>query len=324
MATNKKFPQVIFFGNGINRAFGGMSWGEILHEMTADSKKHVDVNQLKSPMPLQAIYLTDDNVNNTLKEHKYKLFGKIGEDKHLEILRQILSINADHIITTNYSYELEFAAYPQLLKLSDKAKERKIEQLRVCGNDKKQGNKYMLYEFNRLLTDSSENKIWHIHGEARKHSSIVLGHYYYGMLLNEIIAYSKSNRNNYQEKQKNGEEIKIKSWIDAFIMGDVYVLGSRFDLSEMDLWWLIARKKRENADCGKIYFYEPKEISENIDERLEILNIYADIKDMGVQIPKRDDTNPQVCEERDKGFKDFYIKAVEDIAAKIKQKQVTD
>lgn len=322
MATNEKFPQVIFLGNGINRAFGGMSWGEILHEMAADSKKQVDVNQLKSPMPLQAIYLTDDNVNDTLKKHKYKLFGKIGEDKlHLELLQRILSINADHIITTNYSYELEFAAYPELLKLSDKSKERKIEKLRVCENNKKQGNKYMLYEYNRLLTDNTENKVWHIHGEARKHSSIVLGHYYYGMLLNEIIAYSKNKRNDYQEKQKNGVEIKIKSWVDAFIMGDVYVLGSRFDLSEMDLWWLLARKKREKASHGKIYFYEPQEISDDADERLKMLNLYAKIENMGVKIPKRDDTNPQMCAERDKGFKECYIKAIEDIANNVIKKR---
>ena len=323
METNEKFPQVIFLGNGINRAFGGMAWGNLLHEMAADDKKQVDVTELKSPMPLQAIYLTNDNVNDTLKKHKYQLFGKISEDeRHLETLRRILSIKADHILTTNYSYELEFAAYPELLKLpNDEARARKIKKLRVCENDKKQGNKYMLYEYNKLLTGSSENKVWHIHGEARKHSSVVLGHYYYGMLLKDIITYCKNRGNDYQERQKNGAEVKIKSWIDAFIMGDVYVLGSTFDLSEMDLWWLLARKKRENANCGKVYFYEPTELSGDIDERLGMLKLFAEVKDCGIEIPKRNDRDPQVCAERSKGFKDCYIKAIEEIANNVLTKR---
>ena len=52
-------------------------------------------------------------------------------------------------------------------------------------------------------------------------------------------------------------------WLDSFIMGNVYILGFGFDFSELDLWWLIKQKKRENAEPhGKVIFYTPEKIQE--------------------------------------------------------------
>ena len=62
-----------------------------------------------------------------------------------------------------------------------------------------------------------------------------------------------------------GEVFKVKSWVDDFILGDVYILGFGMDFSEFDLWWLLNRKKREKADHGNVWFYTP--ISSEEDER---------------------------------------------------------
>ena len=273
-------------------------------------------------MPLRAILFTKDNISEKLKgyirNNHDKAFGKVNPE-HAGPLRKILSIGADHIITTNYSYELEYAAQKELT-LSDS----KIENLqRHTESVKRAEGKYLLSTYNEVKYGEVTNKIWHIHGEARKHNSIVLGHLYYGNLVTKIKNYVDRNGYRYTQASKNGEKIKIKSWVDAFIMGDVYVLGSRFNLSEIDLWWLIARKKREKARHGKIYFYEPEEISGDTDERLEMLKIYTNdkVETMKVKIPPRDDNNKQICEERDKKFKDFYIKAIEDIANKVIKKR---
>ena len=48
-----------------------------------------------------------------------------------------------------------------------------------------------------------------------------------------------------------------KSWIDYFLIGDIHIVGLGLDISEMDLWWLINCKKREQLSSGKIFFYEP-------------------------------------------------------------------
>ena len=59
--------------------------------------------------------------------------------------------------------------------------------------------------------------------------------------------------------------------MDAFILGDVYILGFGFDLSEFDLWWLLNRKFNEKADHGHVYYLEPK--SPVLDEKLELLKL---------------------------------------------------
>lgn len=328
MSAEEQFPQVILLGNGINRAFGGMSWSELLHEIAAEDKKSVNVEKLKSPAPFQAIYLTNDTIATTLKAYKHRLFGKLEENgEHMRILRQILSMNADHILTTNYSYELEYAAYPYLQTLKYGQIEDQIKNIWHYENDSPRKDKYLLYQHNDIQLASNVNKIWHIHGEARKHSSIILGHYFYGTLMRDITSYVQTKRDSYAMEFKSGKGVKIKSWIDAFILGDIYILGSGLDLSEIDLWWLINRKKREkNAPHGMIHFYEPKfehEEKDYIDERLELIKIFSEGKvyDMDVSIPKKNQQDPTSEIKRGERFREFYRKAIVDITQKIAEKK---
>lgn len=52
-----------------------------------------------------------------------------------------------------------------------------------------------------------------------------------------------------------------------------------------------------------------------------MLNFYAKVENFGIEIPKRKDDDPYVCAERDKGFQDCYINAIEEIARSIIVKQ---
>ena len=122
----------------------------------------------------------------------------------------------------------------------------------------------------------------------------------------KIIEYSKGRKDEYLVYN---EDIRIKSWIDYFILGDLYVLGFGYDFAEFDLWWLVNRKLKEKANCGAIYFYEP-ETEEN---RYKLLAM----KDMGIHI---ETLNTQItADENDLNSKydDFYNKAIADIALKI-------
>ncbi len=300
-----KYKQVLLLGNGINRAFDGFSWQELL-AMLNESYSKEDVEKLESPAPLQAILVTRDHVDTVLKEHKKELFGTVNSEQR-EILRKLLSIKFDAILTTNYSYELEIAAQE---KISDSgiSEYRLKKLLRHSDSVKKAEPRYSLYTYNEVSYNGVQNKIWHIHGEARKPSSIVLGHYYYANYIGKLHNLNRSRENVYSRKQKAGEEFPIKSWFDAFVLGDVHVLGFGFDFSEMDLWWLLNRKKREKADHGKVCFYDAKAS----EERSDLKEKYDLLKMLGVKL----------CLEEPKpnnDWKSFYWKAIEKIEQSIKR-----
>ena len=91
-------------------------------------------------------------------------------------------------------------------------------------------------------------------------------------------------------------------------MGDVYVLGFNYHISEFDLWWLLNRKKRENADCGKVYFYEPVN-QEGYSERLGLLEVMgAEIRNCGM-----------TYNESGTFYHEFYRQAITEIKSSVKQ-----
>ena len=162
--------------------------------------------------------------------------------------------------------------------------------------------KYLLHSFNQFEYFGVQKNIWHVHGEAKKPSSIIIGHTYYGALFARISEYLKSQKNRYYDNQREGKENVIRSWIDAFILGDVYAIGFGYDYSEFDLWWLLNRKKRENAEHGRLYFYEPQKVANgSVDEKVELLRtLEADIDSLGFSV------HGYEKEARDAEYKRFY------------------
>lgn len=258
----KNFPQVLLLGNGLNRAFGGESWGKIIEEIWQNNKiKFNDVVSL--PFPLQAIVGTDDKVETILAGKPKSFYGLEDIGKLQSSICRLLNIKFDHILTTNYSYEIERVGNPSISQDGEKCKNI-MKHTSACERSE---SKYLLHTYNSLVYEGYENKVWHIHGEMRKPSGVILGHYSYGRLLGKYMEEMKKAGNKYQNSQKNGKTCRIDSWLDAFILGDVYILGFGLDVSEMDLWWLINRKKREKAEHGKIVIYEPsygQEIKESL------------------------------------------------------------
>ena len=113
-----------------------------------------------------------------------------------------------------------------------------------------------------------------IHGEARKPDSMIIGNYYYGKLLRRCVERLDgdfSNENPHQRSRtgrsktdyfkinkSQNRPIKVGSWIDAFVLGDVYVLGFGLDFSEVDIWWLLEYKANHTDLCGNTYYFNPK------------------------------------------------------------------
>lgn len=117
----------------------------------------------------------------------------------------------------------------------------------------------------------------------------------------------------------DGEQQAIyKSWIDYFIMGDIYVLGFGFDFSEFDLWWLLNRKYNEKASHGKLYFFEPEQ-DEGKTEKERLLELFnAKIEHCNIIIPKIKDDKSNKDEVNSKYF-EFYKHATDRIKELVKE-----
>ncbi len=306
-------PQVLLLGNGLNRCYKGDSWDDLLKRITINKTIPAD---LDCPMPLQAIIRTNDSVDISLKEHQKEFYGSVTSEEHRDLLKRLLGIGFDHILTTNYSYELECAALEQekggksrVERISDYALKKHLSHTDAV---EKADGKFNLHTYYEFENGEKQNKIWHIHGEARKPNSIILGHYYYGSLLKRYFQIFDKRKNKYAEYQKEGKRVPIESWLDAFILGDVYVLGFGYDLSEFDLWWLLNRKKREKAEVGRVYFYEisePKN-SEDFSIKSALLEVMGTkLETLGMTRKSKDDND---------SYRPFYQAAVADIAEKVK------
>ena len=301
-----KFPQILLLGNGLNILNGGESWKEFLNDIK-DESTDVDINQLKSPMPLQAILISNNSIDKKLKLKRDKLLPKnrLKDDKFS--LAEFLSLGFDEILTTNYTYELEQACFG-----GKPLSEYRLNKLTASTYGNEVDKRILINTYNKVVYQEKEKHIWHIHGEAKKPSSMILGHYYYLNLVNKVTNYCKNKGNYYELRQKENKPINISSWIDAFIMGDVYIVGQSFDFGESDLWWLLNRKYNEKAEHGKVYFYEPYIHSQR--EKIKLLKVFkVDCRDLDI-------SETTMFGETKIDYDLFYKKALEDIKKEIKEK----
>ena len=251
-----KIPKVLFLGNGVNlatRSKDDLSWGELLKRISS-GKHDYNMDRIeKMPYPLQAVVLTEDNIDNRLEEISKTLLPKELSDNRSSLLRKYTELSFDAILTTNYTYEIEMALNSEFnCKLKSPSKWRKSAM-----KGSKIQEQFGLFKFMKLADEDSDYYVWHIHGEAARPRSMVLGHYYYSKLLRLIQDRVANTVKRYKTTSRNKMAFTPQSWIDYFLLGDVYVVGYGLDFSEMDIWWLINCKKRNFSECGDIFYYEP-------------------------------------------------------------------
>ncbi len=291
----KRRPQVLLLGNGVIRAYSdkALSWQDLLKRI---GTREVPDN-LGIPMPLEIVLRTEDHVDMVLDHHYRELYGVVDTKDFGDTLRSIFDIGFDHILTTNYSYELEEAALGVPMFTDEELK----QLIRHSTEVKDEEQEFMLFTCNEVSVNGKSCRIWHIHGEARKPNSIVLGHLYYGNLLTRCSGYLYGDA--------GCEEGEVFSWVDAFMLGDVYTLGFGYDFSEMDLWWLLDYKKIFfRNEGGKLYYYRPGKL-ETFDVKSTLLQDYgAQIINFGEQEP---------VSHVNEYYKGFYKKSLEDIRRRV-------
>lgn len=239
----RKTPKVLFLGNGVLLLNNGMGWSELLRTLSPLGKDVPDVTGIPYAMQPEAIRGTD------VEEVQRLISSNIRSQSPHEILRQLVFMDFDAIITTNYTYEIEDA----LLGGKWNENRRKKCHRTLHGSAHVRYNTYKC----NLVKDINgrEIPVFHIHGEkARKHS-MVLSYYSYADAVYHLIEMNKSRKNEYEEHQESGVPLLCKGWLDYFLLGDVYAIGFGFDLSEFDVWWAIERKSREHAENGKVQAY---------------------------------------------------------------------
>lgn len=269
-------PKVLLLGNGLCRAYGGMSWDVLLDEIKDSTAFPQAASNYIMPMPLKAAMLANNSLSDKLR--KIVAEGNTGEiqqsktnwdsfikttEQMREHIKKLVNSDFDYVLTTNYSYEIE-AALLDKEKLSPQG----ITQLMNFYEVDNAQKQFLINTFNL----ANNIPVWHIHGEARKPDSIILGHYYYGKLLRRCVARLDGTKEKTERKKlvvpgkekeyvknlKTKRAQKIGSWIDAFVLGDVHILGFGMDFSEADLWWLLEYKRNHPEFCGRTIFYEPE------------------------------------------------------------------
>ena len=241
-------PKVLLLGNGLLRLCEGISWSELLNGISRG--KEVEKSVLDEiPFNMQA----EAMCGTGMEAIRHDVACVVEKPDNLCIageLKQLLRLDFDCILTTNYTYEVE-----NVLLGKEFSASRRHSAIRTYGNPHKQTNLQICYEF---ITDNRKQKavqVWHIHGDAARHNSLILSYYSYARVISELFEYSKKRQNGYEEAQQEERPLQIKSWLDWFIMGDVYSVGFGWDFSEIDLWWAVERKNREHAQTGALHCY---------------------------------------------------------------------
>lgn len=248
-------PKVLLVGNGLIKNTG-LSWDDLI-KRTARAEVDLSVYQKENEtgssktrfiVPYGPLAMAISDFEDDKRHQKYcEVLNQLNYTE-IPLLQELVRLPFDAILTTNYTYEVENVLHDGFSALNNCTKRKKSESFyRGKGRDT-----YLLQRYNKVGPEAPE--IWHIHGEASRKSSIVLTHDEYARLITAVLTYMRQQKNHYEQET---EQFVFHSWIDYILMADVFILGLGLDYSEFDLWWLLGRRKRERAECGKVLFYEP-------------------------------------------------------------------
>ena len=303
---NRMRPRILLLGNGINRAFNEDSWSELLEKIKLD-KYDDELSKYEMPMPLKATLLTDNNANKSIENtlDLEKVYGPYNQEL-VNFLRRYTKLEFTDILTTNYGYEIEAS-------LLDDGQINNNRLQKIQGCKKIKGKERKVRSFYKFDTTN----VWHIHGEYDKAKSLVLDHKSYCDIISQCKGRVDSFRRRLNKKLKENSNwwLEITSWVDVFLLGDVYIVGLGMDFSEIDLWWLIGEKYsyRKNFDeknrniLGKTtYFNLQSDNDENIRAtkdfncKLELMRVY------GVEVKNISSKERLTGKEDNKIYTEYY------------------
>ncbi len=278
MRNNRK--QSILFGNGLNRLnTDNPSWDDLIKDIAKDAIDHNIPNTLKYEAiilkePYREVALlavSDGSLMVTSGGSSIGVQGDVVEEKLKKdiaerlksfesnlIYDKIANLPADHYITTNYDNTLFKAKGPSAIDMH--YRQEKLYSIRRH------------YTFN---VKYGRQQYWPMHGNVDSPKSIMLGFDHYCGALSKVESYVKGGYEmpeigrleSMTNRLKKGID-EIYSWIDLFFISDVHIIGQQLAYEEMDLWWVLNKRRRikqrdKNLIDNRIVLYPVSELTED-------------------------------------------------------------
>ena len=231
--------KVLLLGNGINLLYGDQSWEMMIRNELDRSNNGLTWEKIESvPATMQIVLATDDKVDSRLKGISGELEKQQITEDRATFLRELVGLPVDCVMSANYSLEIEralgfsgsCASYRSRLKRT--IKPEGLDEFRLF--------KY----FPMKQPDGRVTPLWHIHGDIAKPRSMIMGHYYYAKHLREIQDRTAQMIRVHRGCESASVPFEPQSWVDWFLVSDIFILGFGLYLCESDLWWLLCCKKR--------------------------------------------------------------------------------
>ena len=242
-------PKCLLVGNGINRRFSDPSWEAMIKEEIRVNKQDYSYEEITNmPATMQIVVATADKVSSRMKTLSEQLMNLPMTEDRKQFNQELMKLPVDDILTANYSFELE---------MSDGMAQKKSaysSHLRCSFDITDKERRLRLFQY---YETRSRKRIWHIHGDAAKPETMLMGHYYYAKQLRAIQDCVAKTVRRYKYCEKEGNPFIPYSWVDQFLTGDVFIVGFGMYLCESDLWYLLCCKKLHFPEA-KTYFYELK------------------------------------------------------------------
>lgn len=305
----------LLIGNGILRSYNeDFAWDKILKSCVKSETELLSGNKIPYTHIFEDILLNkkakscnpNDGIESYAKEIKQKIADHLNDlckdfvSKPIDGLEKLPKCNIQHFVTTNYDNIMGTILRRGLNKekadeISNKESYYNLSRFKVYNNEKHAQKTY----------------IWNIHGSVDKPDTIMLGYQHYCDSVARIERYVKTGKG-YNEDQNDpllreggfkykpnapefllhkihlfneGKNVEFKRWVDLFFMTDMHIVGFGMDYSEIDLWYVLNRRKIYRSSqvvdsyipSNKIYFYggtnEQKELLKAYD-----VEVFDDIK----------------------------------------------
>lgn len=274
--------QSILFGNGFNRLSENVKdWNEIMKSISSDGEV---INGIANTMQYENLILTSRVVpadtpkkilSNSLEYRvKYKIGELVADFRRNDFFDLLADCNVQHYLTTNYDMALD-KSMPSLGFAEVPALRDSYESI------------YSIHRKRVYVSEDDPNcmkNIWPIHGEKDYPTSIMIGYDHY---CGSIAKISQVVKGGYELKKKDAQKIPsiinrikeanndIYTWPDLFFLSDLHIIGLGLTECEIDIWWLLNRRKRLISEGyapinNKIYYYgvieqKYKELLESFD-----------------------------------------------------------
>jgi len=265
----------LLIGNGVNAISNGITWKQLLINMTDFCQCGELQEDLGKPFPLfyEQVFLQALNSGAITDEIDLKNFiadqvSSISENEVHELIREK---GLRHVMTSNYEYLLE-GFIPR--HNDGLVKETKFSVFRH--------------------TEIDGTKFWHLHGDCNNPLSINLGYEHYSGQLQQMRNYVTTvtaYKSRKLQKLPLASRLKStaplgepQSWIDLFFTTGIHIIGLTLDFVEIDLWWLLTYRARmlnyekKFSIKNMIKYYVPEDHYEPKDFKIKLL------KSTGIQV----------------------------------------